>query len=849
MNIPLSWLKDFVDIDLPLDELAHRLTMAGLEVEEITLVGLPHPNPKAEKRETKISGISWERDKLVVAAIQEVNPHPNADRLTLCRLYDGEREHTVLTGAPNLFEYKGKGELNPPLKVAYAREGATIYDGHQDGFVLTTLKRTKIRGVESYSMVCSEKELGISEEHEGIILLPEDAPTGMPLADYMGDAVLHIAITPNMARNASVIGVAREIAALTGKPLRQPQIPLPSGGKPITGRAHIQITQPELNPRFVLGLLEDITIAPSPYIIQRRLKLAGMRPINNIVDATNYTMLELGEPLHAFDYDVLLQRAGGQAPTIITRPAAPGETLTTLDNITRKLDDFTVLVCDTAGPLSLAGIMGGLESEVTEATRNVLLEGAAWNFINVRRTVAAQKLNSEAAYRFARGVHPALAETGVRRCLQLMQQIAGGTLAEGLIDAYPLPPEAPQIALGSADVLRSLGISLTLQEIRAILQPLGFDLQPAEDGFLVTPPPNRLDIGADLIGKADLMEEIARIYGYDRIPETRLRDELPKQRGNPAIEAEERVRDLLVGLGLQEVITYRLTSPEREARRFTPQTRHDDVPYVQLLNPIASDRTVMRHSLLASVLEIVERNARTRPRQALFEIGPVFLANQTGHLPDEPLRLVIVLTGVRAPQGWQPADTAPMDFYDLKGILQSLLNSLHITNVHYQPLPEGSDHPTFHPGKCALLLLGNSPLGLFGQLHPLLREQYDLPQTPVLAADLDLRTLLNAIPDRFRAQSVPLYPPVYEDLAFVLPESVPAAEVEALIRQTGGRLLAEVRLFDVYRGANIGAGNKSLAYALTYQDAERTLKDDEVAKMRGRIIRRVEQTLNAKLRS
>lgn len=849
MNIPISWLKDFVDIDLPLDELAHRLTMAGLEVEEVTLIGLPHPNPKAEKRETKISGISWARDKLVVAAIHEVNPHPNADRLTLCRLHDGEREHTVLTGAPNLFDYKGKGELNPPLKVAYAREGATIYDGHQDGFVLTTLKRTKIRGIESYSMVCSEKELGISEEHEGIIFLPEDAPVGMPLADYMGDAVLHIALTPNMARNASVIGVAREIAALTGKPLRLPESPLPTGGNPISGRAHIQITQPELNPRFVLGLLEGVTIAPSPYFVQRRLKLAGMRPINNIVDATNYAMLELGEPLHAFDYDVLVQRAGGAAPTIITRPAAPGETLTTLDNITRKLDDFTVLVCDTAGPLSLAGVMGGLESEVTENTRNVLLEGAAWNLINVRRTVAAQKLNSEAAYRFARGVHPDLAETGVRRCLHLMQQTAGGTLADGLVDAYPLPPQHPQIPLNPADVQRSLGIALAPEEIRAILQPLGFELQSTAEGFLVTPPPTRLDIGANLIGKADLMEEIARIYGYDRIPETRITAELPKQRGNPAIEAEERVRDLLVSLGLQEIITYRLTSPERESRRLTPGTLREDLPYVQLLNPIASDRSVMRHSLLASVLEIVERNARIRPRQALFEIGPVFLASESGVLPEEPLRLVLALSGARAPHGWQPADTAPMDFYDLKGILEGLLNGLHITNIRYDAFPSHSDHPTFHPGKCARLLLGETPIGLFGQLHPRLREQYDLPQSPVLAADLDLRALLNAIPDRFSAQSVSPYPPVYEDLAFVLSENVPAAEVEALIRQTGGKLLTEVRLFDVYRGENIGAGNKSLAYALTYQDAERTLKDDEVAKVRSRIIRRVEQTLNAKLRS
>ncbi|MFN2111571.1 MAG: phenylalanine--tRNA ligase subunit beta, partial [Anaerolineales bacterium] len=433
MKVPISWLKEFVEISLPIDQLAERLTLAGLEVEEIRYVGLPRP--EGEKQVTKISGISWDPEKIVVGEVREVMPHPDADRLVLCRLDDGDQEHIVLTGAPNLFPYKGKGELDPPLKVAYAREGATIIDAYneEDPQATTTLKRKKIRGVESYSMACSERELGISEEHEGIILLDPEAPTGQPLADFIGDAVLDIAITPNIARAANILGIAREVAAITGAKLRSPEYEAVMDGDPIKDKAGIVITDPADNPRFVLGLIENVKIQPSPYWVRLRLKLSGVRPINALVDATNYTMLEIGEPLHAFDYDVLVKRAGGKSPVISTRRAKGGETLTTLDDVERKLDDFTVLVTDQAGPLSLAGVMGGAESEVTPETVNVLLEGASWNYVNVRRTVAAQGLPSEAAYRFERGVHPDLAPKGVLRCLEWMRKWTGGTVAEGLV--------------------------------------------------------------------------------------------------------------------------------------------------------------------------------------------------------------------------------------------------------------------------------------------------------------------------------------------------------------------------------------------------------------------------------
>jgi phenylalanyl-tRNA synthetase beta chain len=857
MKVPISWLKEYVAIDLPLEELAHKLTMAGLEVEEINYIGLPMPDGPLEGRsgghtrpETKISGLEWEPDKIVTAAVYEVMPHPNADRLVLCRLDDGDREHIVLTGAPNLYPYKGLGPLPQPLKVPYAREGARIYDGHQPGQVLTTLNRAKIRGVDSYSMICSEKELGISDEHEGVIILDGDAPLGVPLVDYMGDAVFEIAITPNIARDANILGVARETAAVLGLPLRQPDYSFKAEGPSIEGKVSIVITQPELNPRFVLGLIEGIQIQPSPYWVQRRLRISGMRPINNIVDATNYAMLEVGEPLHAFDYDVLVQRAGGAAPTILTRTAQPGERLTTLDGVERPLDDFTVLVCDIAGPLSIAGVMGGAESEVSQDTKNILLEGAAWNFINVRRTVNAQRLPSEAAYRFSRGVHPAMAARGVGRCLELMRRWSGGIVRQGLVDNYPLPPVDPVVQVTPGDVRRWLGIQLAPAEIAELLQRLEFKVEIDGENVRARTPDHRLDIGTGAIGMADLLEEIARVYGYERIPETRMADELPPQRGNPELEREERIRDLLVELGLQEVVTYRMTAPEREARLLPDSTVPEAELYVRIANPIASDRHALRRNLLSSLLEVVERNTRIRPRIALFEIGPVFTASEEADLPDENQRLAIAVTGPRAMPAWQGADNGPMDFFDLKGVLDGLFEGLHIEGVRYAPAESPARmYPAFHPGKCARLLLGDISLGVLGELHPLVREHYELPPTPLVAADLDLQALMGVIPERYPLAPVPAYPPVLEDLAIIVDEAIPAEQVEAVIRQAGGRTLSGLRLFDVYRGGQTGAGKKSLAYSLTYQSAERTLTDDEVLKIRQRIVRQLEKDLGARLRS
>ena len=855
MNVPLSWLRDFVDIDISIADLAHFLTMAGMEVEDLRIIGLPMP--AAGTVDAHLSGLEWDREKIVVASILEVMPHPNADRLVLCKLFDGLQEHIVLTGAPNLFEFKGIGPLTKPLKVAYAKEGAQIYDGHQDGLVLTRLKRATIRGVESYSMVCSEKELGISEEHEGIMILDGDFPAGTPLADAIGDAVLDVKLLPSYARCASILGLAREIAAITNKSLRVPYITRQSdaSGKAavpqdVVGNfAQIEITNPEMNPRFVLGLIRNIEIRPSPGKVQRRLKMAGMRPINNIVDATNYAMLEIGEPLHAFDYDVLVERARGKPVRIITRTAKPGESLTTLDGVERKLDPTTVLVCDQAGPLSLAGVMGGQESEISDKTRNILLEGAAWNFINIRKTAHAHALPSEASYRFGRGVHPAMADRGVQRGLELMHAWANGSVAPGLVDAYPLPPKDPIIEITPADVKRWLGVEVAIGQMKPMLESLEFTCK-LESGqrLMVTVPDHRMDISEGITGKADIVEEIARIYGYDKIPETRMADELPPQMGNPALEMEERLRDLLVVQGLQEIISYRFTTPARESRRLRPDSPAYDRPYVRIANPIAPDKAVLRQSILASVLEVAERNSRLRERLALFEIGPVFVASEAGDLPDEMQRVGLLLAGRRALPGWQPADTAPVDFYDLKGVLVALFDGLRIPEVRFEP----SEHPSFHPGKCAKVMSGEKKIGVLGELHPQVRMQYEWAasfRSAVLAADLDLDTLQSLIPALYQTEPVPTLPPVLEDLAIVVDESVPAERVAEIIRQTGGKVVTEVHLFDVYRDEKIGAGRKSLAYNLTYQAVSKTFSDKDVAGMRTRILRRLEQELGAVLRS
>jgi len=842
MKAPLSWIKDYIDLEgIGIEELANLMTSVGLEVESILLVGVEKPEGKLKN---KYAGLPWDREKFVVAEVVEVNQHPNADRLTLCELDDGTGITTVLTGAPNMFPWLGKGRLEQPLKVAYAREGAVLYDGHQPGQVLTRLKRAVIRGVESRSMICSEKELGISEESDGVIELDADAPVGMPLVDYMGDVVYEVAILPNMARDASILGIARELSAVTGRPLRLPEgIALEKGGA-IAEKVGLEVRDAELNPRFMLGMVEGTQARRSPYWVRRRLSMAGMRPIDALVDATNYTMLETGQPLHAFDYDLLRERAGGK-PTIITRTATEGEKIILLDGSEPKLDAQIELVTDTAGPLSIAGVMGGGETGVHAGTRNLLIESANWNFINLRKTLTKTRLSSEAAYRFSREVHPALAETALSLCLKRVREWGGGEVVRGVLDEYGKPYTDTVNRITAKTIADVLGQEISLEESAQILERLGFTCRIDGEVLEATSPATRTDIEFGIIGQRNLIEEIARIHGYEHIAPKRLSDELPPQVGNSALEAEERVRDILVSIGLQDTLAYRQTSPEREARIYVGRKAPEGLEYVRLRNPITPERTVMRRSGMATMLELLEHNAKFRPGLALFELGPVFLPVEGETLPHEALRLNIGMTGAWDTASWDKAQSQPMDFFDLKGVVEALLDGLHLTEVRFQ----AANHPSFHPGKCAEVWVGEEVLGVMGELHPQVRKNYAFGQDPVLAAEFDGEKLTRLSSADFANKAISSYPAMVEDIALIVDESVPADALEALIRQSGGKLLVDVRLFDVYRDEKLGSGRKSLAYQLTYQAFDRTLTDKDALNIRNRIVKQTKNVFGAQLRS
>jgi phenylalanyl-tRNA synthetase beta chain len=856
MKVPVSWLREYVDIDVPVEVLAERLTAAGLEVSHIEYIGLPQTFVEGVRWPVS-EHLVWDRDKLLLGAIREVKAHPNADRLVLAMVdYGGGELEQCVTGAPNLFEYKDKGTLSQPLWTAFAKEGAEVWDGHSDEPRRMILKEKALRGIPNRSMVCSEKELGISDSHEGIILLHDQPrstdgtpyPPGTPIQDVLGDIVLEVELTPNLARCFSIYGVAREVAALLDVPIRPPSFDVLMEGAGIQGEVSLDIREPSLNPRFTLALLRDTKVQPSPEWMQWRLRLVGQRPINNIVDVTNYVTFEIGQPLHAYDYDKLRARANGSAPKIITRLPEPGETLETLDGVKRVLDPHNILVCDEAGVLGLGGIMGGADTEIDDNTTNVLLEAAAWNFINVRRSMGSQKLHTEAGARFSRGVHPSQALLGVRRGIELMRQTGGGQVADGILDEYPEPAEDVVVELPVGEIRRILGMDFAAEQASSLLVRGGFGVQLEDDVLRVFVPDYRMDIGMGVIGQADIIEEIARIYGYGAIPDTIIRDEIPPSYPNDAYDYEEQARDVLVALGLQEVISYRLTTPEREAQ-VTPPGLPSSLPlagYVELANPIAPDKTVMRHSLLTSLLEVARSNARHAERQQVFEIGSIYLDRADQELPDEPRRLGILMTGKREAGEWIGEEGGDnVDFYDLKGVVEGLLHGLHIHGATYRR----AEHSSFHPGRSALLSVNGTEIGTFGEIHPLVAAAFELTEAPVLAAEFDLEALLEFVEPLYTVRALPQTPPVLQDIALVVPDSTPAADVERVIVRAGGDLLKGARLFDVYRGDPIPAGQKSLAYSLTYQTDERTLTDKEVARVHEKIVKAAERELGAKLRA
>ncbi len=841
MKIPLSWLRDYVDIDLPPEQLANRMTLAGLEVESLTRIGE-----------------LWDRDKLFVGQILEVRRHPDAERLTLARVdYGADGSLTVVTGAPNLYPYAGVDLAGRGPKVAFALAGARLVDGHSDERKIARLKPSKIRGIMSEGMVCSEKELDLSDEHEGILILPDDAPVGVPLVDYLGDIVLDYDVKGAIAHLESVYGAAREVSALTGRPLHDDVMTVldrrPVTITPDADFAAIVIDAPDLCLRYSAALIEGVRVGPSPMWMQQRLQRAGMRPINNVVDVTNYVMLELGQPLHAFDYDLLRQRAseadqrgtpngvppGGRRPHIIMRRAHRGERMQTLDGVDRQLDPEMLMITDTAGAVAVGGVMGGAETEVSAGTTAILLESANFNFLSIRRTSQMLGLRSEAASRFGKQVDPELTVKALARACQLLAELSGGTARPVYADSYPGKPQPKHVVLDPAYVDRLLGITIPAEEQARILRSLDFGVTAGGDGLLhVDVPSFRQDVSIP----ADLAEEVARVYGYDRMPSTLLEDELPRAPRNLKLESEEKVRDVLTGCGLDEVITYSMIDLRDEAKLLGAEAAAQ--PHVTVLNPLSAERSHLRTTLLPELIKTTRANLRFTDRVAIFELGRVFIPQPEQTLPAEPRRLAALLVGPREPASWLGHDTSPMGFFDLKGVVETLAQRLGVLGVTW----ERGSHPALHPGRTAKVLVSGQPVGVVGELHPQLRADLDLPDLPVALMELDLDALLAGWGAQQEMVEFPLQPPVFEDLALLVDENVAASQVVSLIRQTGGKLLVDVRLFDVYRGGQIPTGKKSLAYSLTFQAADRTLTAEDTAKARQKIVARLERELGATLR-
>jgi phenylalanyl-tRNA synthetase beta chain len=552
MLVPLSWLRDYVALPADPAHLVERLTLAGLEAAGVRVFGLPVPPGLRVKPAD--AGLAWDRDKIVVGKVVKIEKHPNADKLKLVTLdYGAAEPKTVVTGAPNI----APGQSG--MKVVLGLRGSKYFYADKDGKkAVFTLEPKELRGIPNDAMCMSDYELGISDEHDGIILLDDADPApGTPAADVLGDVVVELDVLPNMARCLSMTGVAREVAALTGGETCIPEPKVETVAEPIAGKVAVEIADPKLCGRYTATIVRGVTIGPAPRWMRSRLQAAGMRPISNAVDITNYVMLEHGQPLHAFDYDVLVKRAGGKPPVITVRPATAGEKLKTLDGQDRELGPDNLVIADAAGPVALAGVMGGLDTEVTAATKTILLESAAFDFVSVRKTARQFTLFSEASTRFAKGVHPELAKPAAVRAAELFRAHAGGEVLAGIIDNYPAPVPPQVIDLTPADVRRVLGFDIPPAEVERVLAALQFGVKPTPAGWTLTTPPTRLDIQ---VGVADVIEELARVYGYDHLPDTLLSQVLPEQVANRPLDLEEHARDLLADQGLQECITYSLTS-------------------------------------------------------------------------------------------------------------------------------------------------------------------------------------------------------------------------------------------------------------------------------------------------
>ncbi len=802
MKVPLKWLKDYVKVTLPIPELAERLTLAGFEVSEIIT-----------------TGSNW--DNIFVGEITAIEPHPNADRLRLATVNLGKEQETVVCGAPNLT----KGD-----KIAFARVGAKLTD--PDSGKVETLKPAKIRGVESRGMICSERELGISESHEGILVLSKAAAVGTALADFLGDTVLDIDITANRPDGLSVVGIAREVAAICGQKPNIPEITYAETSDPIEKQISIVIIDSELCPRYCASLITNVKIKESPTWLQERLIACGQRPINNIVDISNYVMLEYGQPLHTFDYDKL------KGKKIVVRRAKEGEKFYTLDGNERQLGGDMLTIADGERTVAIAGVMGGLNSDVTESTTSILLEAASFNAASLHYTSHKLGLMSEASARFERGISAGLTIPALKHATQLIAELGGGKIAKGIIDVYPGKKESTPIPVRPERVKRLLGVEYSVDQIVKALQALGIECKTDGTKVTATTPFWRSDIKIE----EDLIEEVARVYGYDKIPTTLMRDEIPKPEANPEGELKKRIRRSLTGFGFQEVMTYTLTSLQELSNTNAEAHTPEPMP-VHIANPMTADQEYLRSNLRSNLLTTLAANQRHEEGGIrLFEIGKVFLP-RANDLPEEPEMLCGLMSGSRVEKSWLGEGKAN-DFYDVKGAVEGLFQQLGV-DVSFENCRDEGLHPA---RQTAIIAKDNNKkvkLGALGEVHPKVAEAFEVEGT-VCLFEISIKALLPYATNEKMYKPIPRFPNIVRDMALVVDADVTNQQILDIIK--GFKLISEVILFDVYAGKQVAEGKKSLAYRLVYQSPDQTLTDETVNKVQEQVLAKLTKELGATLR-
>lgn len=803
MFVSYKWLQEYVDLTgITAKELADLITKSGIEVESVEVLN------KGAKG-------------VVVGHVLEREQHPNADKLSKCLVDIGEGEPVqIICGAPNV----AKGQ-----KVAVAKVGAVLPGNLK-------IKRAKLRGEESNGMICSLQELGVEsklvpkEYADGIFVFPSDAPVGADALELLNldDEVLELGLTPNRADCLSMIGVAYEVAAILGRDVKLPTIELQENNENVHDYISVRVDAPQDNPLYAGRIVKNVKIGPSPLWMQTRLIAAGIRPHNNVVDITNYILLEYGQPLHAFDYD----RLGSKE--IVVRRAKAGETIVTLDDTKRTLTEDHLVITNGTEPVALAGVMGGANSEVRDDTTTVFIESAYFTSPVIRKASKDHGLRSEASTRFEKGIDPARTKEALDRAAALMAEYAGGEVVGGVVEVNTLKEKEVTVAITLDRINRVLGTMITKDEVATILTNLQFAFTEDNGTFTITVPSRRRDISSE----EDIIEEVARLYGYDRLPATLPVAEAKPGKLTPYQVKRRQVRRYLEDVGLFQAITYSLTSEEK-ATMFALETAEP----IRLALPMSEERSVLRQSLLPHLLEVASYNrARQVENVAVYETGAVYLANGENELPSEKERLAGVLTGVWHSHLWQGEKKA-VDFYVVKGILDGLFGLLGLTNrIEYKQAKR--EH--MHPGRTAHILLDGKTIGFVGQLHPVVQKEYDLKETYVF--ELALTDLLNAEVEDIRYSPIPRFPSITRDIALVVDENVVAGELQKAIIEAGGELLKEVSIFDVYQGDRLPDGKKSIAFSLRYYDPERTLTDEEVTAVHEKVIQAVEQQFGATLR-